>query len=76
MTCQQILDELKMMENENAKRIFLNHSAKVPILGVKVEYLKKRSIDGYFVPHFEHFTFSSFFTTIFASTKLVIWLNK
>jgi 3-methyladenine DNA glycosylase AlkD len=41
MTSQQILSELKAMGSDSIKRIFLNHGAKEPLFGVKVQDLKK-----------------------------------
>jgi 3-methyladenine DNA glycosylase AlkD len=41
MTTQQILAELEAMGTENCKRIFMNHGAKEPLFGVKVQDLKK-----------------------------------
>lgn len=40
-TAEEIIAELKSLGNESYKRIFLNHGAKEPIFGVKIEYLKK-----------------------------------
>jgi len=41
MTAQAILEELKLLGSENYKRILLNHGAKEPCFGVKIEELKK-----------------------------------
>jgi 3-methyladenine DNA glycosylase AlkD len=41
MTAAQILAELEAMGTESCKRIFLNHGAKEPLFGVKVQDLKK-----------------------------------
>ena len=41
MTTQQILAELEAMGTESCKRIFMNHGAKEPLFGVKVQDLKK-----------------------------------
>jgi len=41
MTTQEILAELQVMGNEGTKRIFLNHGAREPLYGVKVQDLKK-----------------------------------
>jgi 3-methyladenine DNA glycosylase AlkD len=40
MTAQAILDELKPLGSENYKRVLLNHGAKEPCFGVKIEELK------------------------------------
>ncbi|MBD0285853.1 MAG: DNA alkylation repair protein [Flavisolibacter sp.] len=41
MTCQQVLSELQQLGEEKIKQIFINHGAKEPLYGVKVENLKK-----------------------------------
>jgi 3-methyladenine DNA glycosylase AlkD len=41
MTTQQILDELQAMGSEITRRTFMNHGAKEPLFGVKVQDLKK-----------------------------------
>lgn len=41
MTAAQILAELEAMGTESCKRIFMNHGAKEPLFGVKVQDLKK-----------------------------------
>lgn len=41
MTTQQIMAELESMGTESCKRIFMNHGAKEPLFGVKVQDLKK-----------------------------------
>ncbi|NUO03516.1 MAG: DNA alkylation repair protein, partial [Saprospiraceae bacterium] len=38
---QEIMAELESLGSESIKKIFLNHGAKEPFFGVKVEYLKK-----------------------------------
>ena len=41
MTTEQILAELQTMGSESCKRIYMNHGAKEPLFGVKVQDLKK-----------------------------------
>lgn len=41
MTAQQILAELESLGSESCKRIFINHGAREPLFGVKVQDLKK-----------------------------------
>ncbi len=41
MTTQEILTQLEHFGNPNTKKIFLNHGAKEPLFGVKVQDLKK-----------------------------------
>src|SRR6266545_2105245 len=41
MTAAQILEELKPLGRPGYKKILLNHGAKEPVLGVKIEDLKK-----------------------------------
>jgi len=41
VTAKEILSELKPLGNEGYKRILLNHGIPEPLLGVKIEYLKK-----------------------------------
>ncbi len=41
MTKDEVLAELKTYGNENTKKVFLNHGAKEPFFGVKVQDLKK-----------------------------------
>jgi 3-methyladenine DNA glycosylase AlkD len=40
-TAAEIVAELKSLGNESHKRIFMNHGAKEPFLGVKIEHLKQ-----------------------------------
>jgi len=40
MTLEEIMQQLQQWENEGIKKIFLNHGAREPLFGVKVEYLK------------------------------------
>src|SRR5438093_1124314 len=41
MTAREIVAELKTLGNDGYKRIMLNHGAKEPIYGVKIEDMKK-----------------------------------
>jgi len=41
MTKEEVLKELESYGNENTKRIFINHGAREPFFGVKVQDLKK-----------------------------------
>jgi 3-methyladenine DNA glycosylase AlkD len=41
MTAQQIVDQLKPLGGEGTKRVLMNHGVREPVLGVKVEELKK-----------------------------------
>ena len=41
MTSEEILDELSTLGNENTKKVLMNHGAREPFFGVKVEDLKK-----------------------------------
>jgi 3-methyladenine DNA glycosylase AlkD len=41
MTLEQVMNELKSYGNETTKRIFINHGAREPFYGVKVQDLKK-----------------------------------
>jgi 3-methyladenine DNA glycosylase AlkD len=41
MTAQEVVNELKTMANPTIKRIYMNHGAKEPFLGVKIEDMKK-----------------------------------
>ncbi len=41
MTLDQVMKELKSYGNETTKRIFINHGAREPLYGVKVQDLKK-----------------------------------
>lgn len=41
MTLNQVMNELKSYGNETTKRIFINHGAREPLYGVKVQDLKK-----------------------------------
>ena len=41
MTLNQVMNELKSYGNENTKKIFINHGAREPFFGVKVQDLKK-----------------------------------
>ena len=41
MTVKEVLEELKSYGNENTKRVYLNHGAREPFYGVKVQDLKK-----------------------------------
>ena len=41
MTTQEIMKELKGFGDERTKAIFINHGAKEPFYGVKVQDLKK-----------------------------------
>jgi len=41
MTAAEILNELKLLGQEGYKRILLNHGAREPVFGVKIEELKK-----------------------------------
>lgn len=41
MTAPEILEELSKLGNENTKKILMNHGAKEPFFGVKIEHLKK-----------------------------------
>ncbi|HXS37849.1 MAG TPA: hypothetical protein VN721_14185 [Flavipsychrobacter sp.] len=40
MTAKEIMSELKSLGDEKIKKILLNHGAKEPLFGVKVEHLK------------------------------------
>lgn len=40
-TAQSVLDELKPLASESYKRILMNHGVREPVLGVKIEHLKK-----------------------------------
>jgi 3-methyladenine DNA glycosylase AlkD len=41
MTLNQVMNELKSYGNESTKRVFINHGAREPFFGVKVQDLKK-----------------------------------
>lgn len=41
MTADQVVAELKRLGNPTYKRIFMNHGAREPIYGVKIEFLKQ-----------------------------------
>ena len=41
MTKSEVIEELKNYGNETTKRIFINHGAREPFFGVKVQDLKK-----------------------------------
>jgi len=41
MTVNEVMEELKTFGNETTKRIFINHGAREPFFGVKVQDLKK-----------------------------------
>ena len=41
MTAKEIVQELKSLGSETYKKLMLNHGAKEPIYGVKIEYLKE-----------------------------------
>ena len=41
MTSLEIIEKIKSLENVSAKKIYLNHGAKEPYYGVKIEDLKK-----------------------------------
>jgi 3-methyladenine DNA glycosylase AlkD len=41
MTADQVLRELRLLGSESYKRILMNHGVREPVLGVKIEYLKK-----------------------------------
>ena len=41
MTLDQVMNELKSYGNESTKKIFINHGAREPFFGVKVQDLKK-----------------------------------
>ena len=41
MTAAEIVKELKTLGSESTKRVLMNHGAREPFFGVKVEDLKK-----------------------------------
>ena len=41
VTAQSVLDEITPLGSESYKRILMNHGVREPVLGVKIEYLKK-----------------------------------
>ena len=41
MTAKDIVDELRLLGNEKTKKTWMNHGAREPCLGVKVEDMKK-----------------------------------
>jgi len=41
MTAAEVVAELRKLGNPTYKKIFMNHGAKEPIFGVKIEYMKK-----------------------------------